>query len=81
MFGHPKPTLTLTGDTWFTRAIGRVDLNRHLTGAGQPYNFSLDFSVSRQAGHAFNQTATVRAQADPSGRTADQTFNISIPGA
>ncbi len=80
VFGDPKPTLQLAGDSWFRRAIGRVDLNRHLTGTG-PYQFSLDLSVSRQAGHGFTQTATIRATVDPSGRTADETFAISIPGA
>lgn len=81
VFGHPKPSLSLIGDAWFNRAIGRVDLDRHLTGSTQPYSFSLDLSVSRPAGRAFNQTATIRATVTPSGRTSDEAWNIAIPGA
>lgn len=81
LFGHPQPNLSLTGDSYFTRAFARTNLNAHLSGTTQPYTFTLRVSFTRSAGHAWRQQATIRATEPLSRRTADAVFTIDIPGA
>ena len=85
---HPRPTITLQGDSYFTarEILGGIDLNtsRHLADGPGVRSYTLTIttiSIRRTSGAAFDHALTLRATNPTTGVHADRSQRVQFGGA
>lgn len=73
------PTITLTGDDWFLRAIRTHDLSHHLSPgrSDKHWRFSMSVYARKNFGATFSERLELRAANTKTGETADYSTTIT----